>query len=161
MGNKWKFLSSKLKKEVALLGNRTEAKMLLEVWEAGRAEDVERDGEIIAFGALWPVSSKSSKQWFELGTLWVAKEFRSRKLISGLFAALIKKVSDNDRVFLVTHNLKVAYLALKYGMHEESVATWFADVPSEASCGPCDRVSGDKTHCPFRAVENQCRLFVL
>ena len=162
MQDKWKVLSKRLKGERSLLGSRVEAEVLLKIWLTGNAEVVESGNDIIAFGALWSASKKGAEQWLEIGSLWVAGEFRGRGIISELFASLIIRISDKNRAFLITHDPKVAHLAVKHGMHEESVGTWFASVPWEASCGPCDRMPNrDKTICRFRAVTNECRLFVL
>ncbi len=162
MEEKWKVLSRRLKSERSLLGSRVEAKALFEIWLSGSAEIIECSEGIIAFGALWSVSTKRAKGWLEIGSLWVADEFRGRGIISELFASLVMRISNKDRAFLITHDPKVVHLAIKHGMHEENVGTWFTNVPREASCAPCDRVPNrDKHGCQFRAVKNECRMFVL
>ena len=156
MYDKLVVLSERMRCEKALLGGQVMPESLQQALEEGRAEFVERGGGIIAFGALWTRESV-----VELGSLWVAQEHRGQKHSSAVFARLVTRAPVSLRLFLITHEPHVVHLALKHGLYETARESWVAAIPWSASCGPCDRlVEADKMHCPFRAVSDECRLFV-
>ncbi|MFA6601569.1 MAG: GNAT family N-acetyltransferase [Candidatus Paceibacterota bacterium] len=148
-------LSKKMKSEKALLGGQLEVASLWKALQEERAEFIIQDGEIIAFGALWP-----REHSIELGSMWVAAGHRGHGFGSIVFSHLIARSSINIRLFLITYSPLVTHLALKNGMREADRENWMRAIPWSASCEPCDRLpEADKPLCPFRAIERECRLF--
>lgn len=158
---RWTTLSARMlsEGEDVFLADRTTPELLRANFEAKRAVMLELNGVIIGYAALW---TTESPQWVELGSLWVAPEFRGWRLSSLLYEERLKLVPEGVGYMTVTHQPRAAHLALAHGgMHEATGTDWFRDVPEDISCGPCDRVpEREKKSCPFRAVERECRLFV-
>lgn len=141
--------------EKSLLGGQLNLESLQKALQENRAVCIVQDGEIIAFGALWPRENS-----IELGSLWVAARHRNQKLGSQIFDSLVGMIPDDSAFFLITHEPAIVHLALKYGMVEASKGDWVEMIPWSASCGPCDRLGEDqKINCPFRAVSLECRMF--
>jgi len=153
---KWLELVAYLSEESALMGTRINAVALLDLYEAGRAELVEVDGQIVAFAALWDTPSED---WFELGSVWVHPEFRGRSFGSQVFQKLLV-LAQAYKVFLITHNPKIMHLALQAGWIEADLSTW-SNVPFLATCDPCDRwqTDGERMRCKYRATRSDCQLF--
>ncbi len=155
MYNKLIVLSERMRHEGALLGGQLSAESLQQALQEERAESISQDGEIIAFGALWP-----RERSIELGSMWVATEHRGRGFGSTIFGRLIARAPKNTRLFLISHNALIVHLALKNSMQEANKENWANAVPWSASCGPCDRLTEtEKSNCPFMCAEKECRLF--
>ena len=155
MNNKLVVLSQRMRCEEALLGPQLTVESLQQALQEERVETIVHNGEIIAFGALWP-----REQSIELGSMWVATEHRGRGFGSTIFSRLVTRAHKNKRLFLISHNILIVHLALKKSMQEANKENWASMVPWSASCGPCDRLKEtEKAKCPFMCVEKECRLF--
>jgi GNAT superfamily N-acetyltransferase len=126
-------------------------------YEGGRAVIVETASQITAIGALWETGEPG---WLELGSLWVAPEYRGKGVASEIYRRRLLLVPTGSHCFVVTHNPRVIKLALVHGFAEATRATWFQLAPYSVVCGPCDREVEDKMTCPLRALPFKCRLLV-
>ncbi len=153
----WEKLVMALQKEEALFGGRITPMALFELVQSDQALLIEKEGEPIAFVALWPTQALT---WRELGSVWVAPAYRGQGLWRKMLTVIMNKVHDD--VFLVTHNPRVVRLVTRQGWHEADAHSWNS-VPWEATCEPCDRWKSveEKQCCTFRAVPTECRLFFL
>ena len=157
---KWRVLSHKLHAEGGdtFLLERTSPESLRLAYEAGRGVIIEMRGQIVACGFLWTTDDPTI---LEPGTLWVDPVHRDKGLSSTVAHLRLQLIPAGTRCFIISHEDKVAHLAEKGGFVEADAATWFAHIPDEYSCGPCDRVPySEKAACPLRGVKAQCRLFV-
>lgn len=151
----WKRLSMKLHDETDLLGARIAPQNLLRSWEAGHAIVRHVEDEIIAYVSLWETNHPL---WFELGTLWVDREYRGRKISSDIFYECFNTRSNGSGIFIITHNPKVIHLGNKFGFSEATIETW-SSLPWSVTCAPCDRFPDDEKHrCPFKATREECTL---
>ena len=147
MDAKWVTLGRELRQEIFLRSDRIRARLLCSVWQTGNAEIIELNGLIVAFGALWPIDEHDA--WFELGSLWVVPEFRGKGLMSSIFAKLACRIPEHGHFFLLTREPKIAHLAGKHKMREETdVAAWFASPPWDSDGDP-------------RTLQEGSQLFVL
>ncbi|HEX7651256.1 MAG TPA: GNAT family N-acetyltransferase [Candidatus Paceibacterota bacterium] len=170
--NIWQTLSDEMSREndgdEVFLKERIAPDALRMAYEQKRAIVV-RQGDvsaaqserIIGIGVLWPTSDST---WFELGSLWVANEFRGPGLglAHMIYRGRLDLLPPGAHGFVVTHNPRVVTLALKHGFREASRSEWPHAAPYAVVCGPCDRWETDeqKAHCPHRAVLAQCQLLV-
>ncbi|MCK5591126.1 MAG: hypothetical protein KAI72_04150 [Candidatus Pacebacteria bacterium] len=151
----WERLSDKLHEETDLLGARIAPQNLLKSWEAGHAVVRHTEDEIVAYVSLWETDHPL---WFELGTLWVDRRYRERKISSDIFYECFNTRTNGSGIFIVTHHPKVIHLANKFGFNEATKENW-SSVPWSVTCAPCDRLSEkEKENCPFRATNEECTL---
>lgn len=156
MNDRLNLLAQSMQIEGALLGGQLTAASLKQALEERRAVTIERDDTVAAFGSLWFREGS-----VELGSLWVSVANRNQGLCSQIFRSLLDRAPTHLPLFLITHDPHVMHLALKHGMTEATPFTWTASIPVASSCGPCDRLpDAEKSRCPFKAVHNECRLFV-
>lgn len=157
--NAWQWLSAELAREEKLLATRISAEKLQSQYEQGLAV-LEKDegGNIVAFGAIWP----TVEGWAELGTAWVHKDYRGKKLGVKMFEDRLKIVKEKGwRAFLLTYasNPVVIHYVQKAGFVSAKADDWH-EVPWESSCGPCEQVTeGQKIGCSLRAMPGKCQLF--
>lgn len=156
---KWEQLAKRIQQESAILGSRNTAEQLRSLHLEGLAVFEERNEEIIVFGALWPTELDD---FLEAGSFWVHKEHRGRKYSSKMFSKLLTLIPQRKIAIVVTHDPKVVHLLKKFGWRESNGGEWEEVVPFAVSCGPCDIIENHaKENCPYRAVEEKCRLFHL
>ena len=161
--NRFAVLSQQMAKENAhgddvFMSERISADSLWNAYQGGRAAIVENNDRITAIGVLWDTPHKD---WFELGSLWVDPPLRGSGLAHQMYSERLKLLPEGKRCFVISHNPRVERLATAHGFTEANRDDWLLLAPYEVTCGPCDRKVDDKRCCPFRAVKNQCRLFVL
>lgn len=88
---KWKNLSKTLRGLPNIKQSRVSPLKLLEVTKADRSFVLEDKEGIYAFGALWPTRSKN---WLEIGTVWVRIDKEKQGKSSDIITTLNKKAKD-------------------------------------------------------------------
>lgn len=151
----WDALVENLKSEKGILSDRNNAETLKKLYESGLVF-IEREGQtIVALGALWDCGNN----WYELGSMWVHRDYREHNLSSNIFEKGIEFAKEHNKlVFLITYNCKIIHLAERIGMKKADKNSWL-NVPIDISCGPCDRVVC-KEACQYKASE-KCSMFFL
>ena len=162
MDDKWTILSRDMARENAsdevFLKSRISPESLFFAHQENRAAIVDGGNRITAIGVLWrtPVDG-----WFELGSLWVEPASRGTGLAHYISKRRLELLPRGAHCFTISHNPRVARLAVGHGFAEATEDDWMRLAPFEVTCGPCDRNVPDKLTCPHRARRNECRLFVL
>lgn len=152
----WKQLSVKLREEPDLLEEHIVPQILFNSWKNGRAVIKKAEDKIIAYVSLWETNHS---KWFELGTLWVDRRYRERRISSEIFFECLNIQSNGSGIFIITHNPKVIHLANRFGFCEATIETW-SHLPWSVTCAPCDRIpENEKESCPFRAIKGKCSLY--
>jgi len=155
---KWIDLARMLMEEEVLIGERNSPVKLKQLHEKGLAVAEERNGEFVAFAALWPIS----ESLYELGSIWVHPSMRGTGLASKVFEECLERAaSENVTVFLVTREPRIMHLAQKAGWTEATREAWGKIISSTVDCcGPCECMDSDLLkHCPFKAVREECHMF--
>lgn len=153
----WETLAESLQEEAAIMGYRNTPRNLKRIHDSGLAAmEIGKDGKIIAFAALWPTGHPS---WLEIGSVWVDRNFRGRKLSSGIFRQLIREmIPAGKQAFLITHSVsRIIHLVERHGFIKVPADGWNESVPFSVTCEPCDRE--DRRNCPLKGSE--CLLFRL
>lgn len=156
---KWNDLAIALKNEPMILGNRITGKSLHNCFLEGMAIKKEKNGKIIAFGALWPTNDKN---FLEVGSFWVNPFWRGQKLCTKILNRISVIPIKDKTVFVISHNKKIVHLLRNNNWQEVSAENWTDLIPFVASCGPCDEFSeNEKRNCPNMAKEGKCLMFIL
>lgn len=157
MHSKLTKLSKKIRNENLLLGARLGVESLEKAWQEGRLviECDERNGEIIACGALWYL-----KNSVELGSLWVDPEHRGNGYMKKIFYQLISRASLGKRLFLIANNPSVAGLAQDQKMQEANKNDWKSAAMCPQRCEQCDRLPNEeKPRCSLMIFNEDRKVF--
>ncbi len=155
----WDQLAERLQAEEAILGSRNSPASLRTIYKKGMTalKTGKNKSEIIAFGAWWPTANP---RYVELGSLWVHKPYRSRRLASVVFTELMSKLAPCQEAICITHNPRVIHLLERSAWDQVSREDWFSVVPFSVSCGPCGTISDNlKQGCPQRARIGKCLMY--
>ncbi|MDD4988845.1 MAG: GNAT family N-acetyltransferase [Candidatus Pacebacteria bacterium] len=156
MRDKFEVLSQKMRRERTLLGARLEVDALLLAAQEGRAEVIEHEGKIIAFGALW-----DREHSVEIGSLWVDQEHRGNRYMSFVFRGLVARAPLGKRLFIIAQDEIIAGLAMKHGMEEEpDRGKWLSRALCQPSCDSCDRLPKEvRSRCLLKFSKPEYRVF--
>lgn len=134
----WKLLSKTLQKEPDLLRARITPESLMERHDQGCLAVMHSEhGLVQAISALWDV--ESHPEWMELGTLWVAPEYRGNGYSRDIFRECVKiGRSRGVNLFLITRKPDVIALATKSGWSVERRLWTEVDLWKNI-CRPWDR----------------------
>lgn len=156
---KWIDLARMLMEEEVLIGERNSPVKLKQLHEKGLAVTEERNGEFIAFAALWPIT----ESLYELGSIWVHPAERGRGLASKVFEECLERAAnENVTVFLVTREPRIMHLAQKAGWTEATREVWgkIVSFVVDDCCSSCECTGSDLLkHCPFKTVREECHMF--
>lgn len=108
-------LLRRLLEEPYLLHERLTLESLIRAAEEGRLVVRRKGGVIIACSFLWVVSDDD---WFELGTIWVKKQFRGDGLHTEVFRECIERRKGRS-LFLITAHEGIKTMVTEFGWTEE------------------------------------------
>lgn len=115
MNSEWLELSQRLFEEPHLLNTRLTPDFLARAADEDRIVVRRERSMIIACAVLWPVPDN---EWFELGTIWVEKQFRRAGLHTAVFRECIEKRKGRS-LFLITAQEGIKKMASEFRWTEE------------------------------------------
>lgn len=96
--------------------------------------------KIIGFGALWPTRREN---WFELGSMWLDKDFRQKGDGWKVFEKTAKLAPKKSTLFLITLSESVRHMA-KYHCWEQAPG-WQNSTQWKYVCEPWDKLPHEST----------------
>lgn len=128
------------------------------------ATDSTRNHLVVGSVALWPLGKdEEGHEWYEMGTLWVHKEYRhsgkkNTRIAHALFRRCLMTHADKNILANTTNNT-----AIHFGIRHDMVNISFYILPkaihrTTCVCPVSKTATTDNMSCPIK--DGMCRLFV-
>jgi len=78
----------------------------------------DEEGNIIAFGVLWPIDNILQGRWAEVGTIWVSPNFRGQKKSEKILELIAEQNNGGKHLAILTHVDAMKRAAIKIGFKE-------------------------------------------
>lgn len=120
MPTTWDVLSAALKDaRLCTSGRSLRSRVLRSKYQKNRAAvrrlENDPEGLIFAFGALWRPKVEPFVLRYEIGSLWVAKEYEGQGHCKSVMLELLQKVPQGSELILITDQWPVMACADKFG----------------------------------------------
>lgn len=147
-----KRLCAELRGEERIMQSRITPKKIRRLHEKGLCYFLrdDTDTKVIGFGALWPTKREG---WYELGTMWVSKNYRCRGRGWKVFEKTSELAPSDSVLFLITRSMKVVHMANFYKWEEAPL--WQDSTQWKKVCEPWDQKSCEAS----RVLPKEGRLF--